>query len=149
MCAIAGVINLNLEEETKQKMLSSMHRRGPDSTGVYQNGLCALLHARLAIIDPEGGGQPMKCCWAGETYVLIYNGELYNTEEIRSELIKKGHHFTGHSDTEVVLHAYMISSISPISEISFSYSSSESTSINSSESRIFNPKISNTKSFSK
>ena len=107
MCAIAGVINLNLEGETKQKMLSSMHRRGPDNSGVYQNGLCSLLHARLAIIDPEGGRQPMKFCRAGETYVLIYNGELYNTEEIRSDLIKEGHYFSGHSDTEVVLHAYI------------------------------------------
>ena len=64
------------------------------------------MHARLAIIDPEGGAQPMILDWAGERYVLVYNGELYNTEQVRRELINEGHVFAGHSDTEVVLHAY-------------------------------------------
>lgn len=65
-----------------------------------------MLHTRLAIIDPAGGNQPMAFCWAGEKYILVYNGELYNTEEIRKELISQGHQFEGHSDTEVVLHSY-------------------------------------------
>ena len=106
MCAIAGVIGLKLEEDTIRRMLESMHRRGPDDRGCYQKGDCGLLHARLAIIDPEGGRQPMALNRAGETYILVYNGELYNTEEIRNELIPLGHRFQGHSDTEVVLHAY-------------------------------------------
>ena len=106
MCAIAGIIGLSIDSDTIQRMLSSMHRRGPDDKGVHQKGMCCLLHARLAIIDPEGGKQPMALSWAGEDYVLVYNGELYNTEEIRSELKHQGHRFEGHSDTEVVLHAY-------------------------------------------
>ena len=106
MCAIAGIIGLKTEEKTCSKMLATMMRRGPDSTGEYQSGLCTLLHARLAIIDPVGGRQPMELDFAGEHYILVYNGELYNTQEIRQELLKCGHYFKGHSDTEVVLHAY-------------------------------------------
>ena len=106
MCAISGMIGLPADEKTVKAMLDTMHRRGPDDRGVYKGGGCTLLHARLAIIDPEGGRQPMILDWAGERYVLVYNGELYNTEQLRRELEKRGHGFTGHSDTEVVLHAY-------------------------------------------
>ena len=106
MCAIAGMIGLTAEESTTRKMLATMHRRGPDGNGIYQEEDVTLLHARLAIIDPEGGKQPMELSWAGETYILVYNGELYNTEELRHDLTAAGHRFRGHSDTEVVLHAY-------------------------------------------
>ena len=107
MCAIAGMIGLVADDRICRKMLETMKRRGPDDKGIYQQGLCTLLHTRLAIVDPEGGRQPMVMEWAGETYVLVYNGELYNTEELRTELIRCGHHFAGYSDTEVVLHAYI------------------------------------------
>ena len=106
MCAIAGVIGLDADPSVIQAMLESMRRRGPDDNGVYQRDDVTLLHSRLTVIDPGGGKQPMILEWAGERYILIYNGELYNTDEIRSQLIKLGHTFTGHSDTEVVLHAY-------------------------------------------
>ena len=87
-------------------MLDTMRRRGPDAQGTYVHGDTALLHTRLAIIDPEGGKQPMSLDWAGERYTLVYNGELYNTEALRSVLTDCGHTFLGYSDTEVVLHAY-------------------------------------------
>lgn len=106
MCAISGMIGLEAEEEIIRRMLETMHRRGPDDRGVFRDEDTTLLHARLTIIDPAGGKQPMELDWAGESYVLVYNGELYNTEELRQVLIGKGHHFRGHSDTEVVLHAY-------------------------------------------
>ncbi len=106
MCAIAGIIRLNWNREWISNMLATMIRRGPDDRGTYQKEDCCLLHSRLAIIDPEGGGQPMLLDWGQERYVLVYNGELYNTEEIRRELLKAGHVFQGHSDSEVVLHAY-------------------------------------------
>ena len=106
MCAIAGMVGLPLEPDTAKRMLATMERRGPDSEGIYQRESCSLLHARLAIIDPAGGRQPMALRHGGETYVLVYNGELYNTDELRCELISLGHSFEGHSDTEVVLHAY-------------------------------------------
>ena len=106
MCAIAGILGLPVRNETVQKMLQTMARRGPDGNGIFYGDECTLLHARLAIIDPAGGAQPMSLDWAGERYVLVYNGELYNTGELRSELKRLGHRFSGHSDTEVVLHAY-------------------------------------------
>lgn len=106
MCAIAGVVGLILGADAARNMLDTMQRRGPDSNGIFNGEGCTLLHARLAIIDPAGGAQPMSMDWAGERYTLVYNGELYNTEELRSQLQNLGHCFRGHSDTEVVLHAY-------------------------------------------
>ncbi|MBE6923845.1 MAG: asparagine synthase (glutamine-hydrolyzing) [Ruminococcaceae bacterium] len=106
MCAIAGILGLPVDERTLDKMLQTMKRRGPDARGRYRSEDCALLHSRLAIIDPDGGSQPMALLWGTERYVLVYNGELYNTDELRQELERWGHHFLGHSDTEVVLHAY-------------------------------------------
>lgn len=106
MCAIAGFVGLSYDTSIAQKMLATMQKRGPDDMGVFHAGDCCLLHARLSIIDPVGGAQPMHLAWHGETYSIVYNGELYNTEEIRTVLQKLGHTFRGHSDTEVVLHAY-------------------------------------------
>ena len=106
MCAIAGILDLQAEPGVLEKMLETMARRGPDGRGICQEAGCTLLHTRLAVIDPEGGGQPMTLSWAGEIYTLVYNGELYNTRQLRSELRGLGHQFLGHSDTEVVLHSY-------------------------------------------
>lgn len=106
MCAIAGMIGLEYDESVLNIMLATMQRRGPDGEGLFRDGPCCLLHSRLAIIDPAGGQQPMALDMAGERYCIAYNGELYNTEELRHELLKLGHQFNGHSDTEVVLHAY-------------------------------------------
>ncbi len=106
MCAIAGIIGLDVDASTVSKLLHTMRHRGPDGQGSFQNRYATLLHSRLAVIDPEGGKQPMHLSWAGERYCVVYNGELYNTNKLRAELIKEGHEFTGHSDTEVVLHAY-------------------------------------------
>ena len=106
MCAIAGMIGLRYDEKIIQKMLRSMARRGPDGNGVAMTSGTCLLHTRLAIIDAEGGKQPMQLSWQGKHYTLVYNGELYNTNELRRELERNGHVFEGYSDTEVLLHAY-------------------------------------------
>ena len=106
MCAIAGILGLGYHETVISNMLRSMQRRGPDGNGVAMTSGCCLLHSRLAIIDPAGGAQPMKLQWRGKDYTLIYNGELYNTAEIRTELLHNGHIFEGRSDTEVLLHAF-------------------------------------------
>ena len=103
MCGIAGMIGLSAGPDIQKKILATMARRGPDGNGVFQDENCTLLHSRLAIIDPAGGAQPMNA--AGHT--IIYNGELYNTEEMRSELQKLGHHFLTRCDTEVVLHSFL------------------------------------------
>lgn len=106
LCAIAGMVNCSADDAAIAKMLSSMHRRGPDSNGTAQFPNCTLLHSRLAVIDLHGGRQPMQLNWGREKFTLIYNGELYNTKELRCELEKAGHIFLEQSDTEVVLHAY-------------------------------------------
>ena len=106
MCAIAGILNLEASSITVERMLKTMLHRGPDSNGVYRQSDITLLHTRLAVIDPEGGKQPMTIQFENETYTIVYIGEVYNTEELRQELKKLDHHFVGHSDTEVLLHCY-------------------------------------------
>lgn len=107
MCAIAGLAGGVLPPEAEPAMLASMERRGPDDRGVYRREGCTLLHARLAVIDPENGRQPMTATRGGVTCTVVYNGELYNTNEVRRELIAAGDFFSTQSDTEVVLRAYL------------------------------------------
>ena len=106
MCGIAGILGPILDADKISVIQKTMHRRGPDGNGYYQYDHLTLLHSRLAIIDPAGGRQPMELSFGGEEYVITYNGELYNTAELRGELERKGHQFTTDCDTEVVLHAY-------------------------------------------
>ncbi len=106
MCGIAGAVDLFYDEHIIQEMIETMKRRGPDACDSFTIERCCLMHSRLAIIDPEGGSQPMTLRWGGEIYTIVYNGELYNTEELRTLLLKLGHQFQGHSDTEVILHSY-------------------------------------------
>lgn len=106
MCAIAGILGLYADEDIIAALLRSMRRRGPDGKGSYSSEGNHLLHTRLSIVDPTGGAQPMILDHGGERYVISYNGELYNTQELRQELAMLGHQFVGHSDTEVLLHAY-------------------------------------------
>ena len=106
MCGIAGMVGIPWDETIQTKMLCTMARRGPDGNGRFSSEDCCLLHSRLAIIDPQGGAQPMHLSWQRETYTIVYNGELYNSQEILKLLKKLGHVFTGHSDTEIILHAY-------------------------------------------
>ncbi|MHB9094516.1 MAG: asparagine synthase (glutamine-hydrolyzing), partial [Eubacteriales bacterium] len=75
--------------------------------GIWLSQHAVLAHRRLIVVDPEGGIQPMLRRRGNETFVLVYNGELYNTPELRDELAGRGHVFQGHSDTEVLLTAYM------------------------------------------
>ncbi len=111
MCGIAGWFDLetNLENNKDRisKMSETLSRRGPDASGEYIRGNIALIHRRLIVIDPAGGEQPMSAEYRGKEYVLVYNGELYNTEELRTELAAAGHVFKGHSDTEVLLKCYI------------------------------------------
>lgn len=106
MCAIAGILDLSCDAAIAKRILATMVHRGPDGSGCCDFPGCVLLHTRLAIIDPEGGGQPMQLQWGQERYTITYNGELYNTQQLRDQLLQEGHSFLGHSDTEVVLHAY-------------------------------------------
>ena len=111
MCGIAGWTEAGSNMPDKVKTLSAMsrtlERRGPDENGIYINGDTALIHRRLVVIDRENGKQPMSARHGDTTYVIVYNGELYNADELREELKADGRRFRGHSDTEVVLKAYI------------------------------------------
>lgn len=111
MCGIAGWLDKNIDLTEKVALLSKMgktlEKRGPDENGMYIRREAALIHRRLTVIDKENGKQPMMAKYKGNVYCIVYNGELYNTEELRRELIEKGHKFKGKSDTEVVLKAYV------------------------------------------
>jgi asparagine synthase (glutamine-hydrolysing) len=110
MCGIAGVIDWNGDQREKisifEEMQSAMRRRGPDQGGIFVENPAALIHTRLCVVDIENGRQPMRLCRGEEEYTLVYNGELYNTGELRAQLKERGHSFLGHSDTEVLLHSY-------------------------------------------
>ena len=107
MCAIAGVLGSRVSADVAEKMLATMERRGPDGKGIYQADDCLLLHTRLAVIDVAGGGQPMHLRRGKKTYTIVYNGELYNTAQLRRELAAEGCGFVTRSDTEVVLAAFV------------------------------------------
>lgn len=111
MCGIAGWIENGCQMVERGKTLKAisetLERRGPDENGTYINGDTALIHRRLVVIDRENGKQPMSARHKDVTYVIVYNGELYNTAALREELRADGFHFHGHSDTEVVLKTYI------------------------------------------
>jgi asparagine synthase (glutamine-hydrolysing) len=107
MCGIAGIVDdrrgPDVNKSELDKMLHTLHHRGPDARGVYNSGSIWIGHNRLSIIDlDERSNQPFQY----ENYVLTYNGEVYNYIELKHELINKGHVFNTNSDTEVVIHAY-------------------------------------------
>ena len=110
MCGIAGWLDQkrNMEELGAElsAMSESLRKRGPDEHGEYIKRHIALLHRRLSVIDPQNGQQPMSTLYDGEKYTIVYNGELYNTEELREELRQAGFGFGTRSDTEVLLKAY-------------------------------------------
>lgn len=111
MCGIAGEVAVGQQlRGGDAEYLSMQHvlrRRGPDQSGIYSDGDAVLIHDRLAVIDIENGRQPMRFRDGEAEFVLVYNGELYNTDEIRGELLAEGYDFIGHSDTEVLLKAYV------------------------------------------
>ena len=109
MCGFAALLDYSKNSDLAilQEMTRTLHHRGPDGEGfdfVQKNHFClGLGHKRLSILDlSDAGKQPMQ----HQQYTIIFNGEIYNFEEINAELVKLGHQFSTHSDTETVLHAY-------------------------------------------
>lgn len=112
MCGITGWIDwkqdLKKQESIIKSMAETLENRGPDATNVFTEGHAALGHNRLIVVDPSGGTQPMtRQSKQGHSFTIVYNGELYNTEELRKELANRGYSFRSHSDTEVLLNAYI------------------------------------------
>jgi asparagine synthase (glutamine-hydrolysing) len=111
MCGITGWISfdrdLTRERATLEAMTQTMACRGPDASGTWFDGPAALGHRRLAVIDIEGGAQPMRVSTPAGDVVLVYSGEAYNFVELREELRRAGERFETASDTEVVLRGYL------------------------------------------
>ena len=111
MCGIVGWSNLqnNIRDYTDimEEMIDTLKLRGPDSGGmkVYNHALIG--HRRLSIVDPTGGLQPMIKKIGNREYTICYNGELYNTEEVRQVLLDRGYTFDSYGDTEVLLTSYI------------------------------------------
>ncbi|MBR0088660.1 MAG: asparagine synthase (glutamine-hydrolyzing), partial [Clostridia bacterium] len=115
MCGICGFINFKtnlIKNETENRniahrMAKKIRHRGPDSWGEWVGEHAAFSHSRLAVIDVERGKQPMKRTVMGHEFVITYNGELYNTKELKDDLISYGYEFETASDTEVLLYSYI------------------------------------------
>lgn len=111
MCGFVGFANLKEKIRQDKGILESMNetlkKRGPDEDGFYLGNSVAMGHKRLIVIDPEGGKQPMVGHNTYGDFIISYNGQIYNTKELRQTLEENGFTFEGHSDTEVLLKSYM------------------------------------------
>lgn len=111
MCGIVGIVNfkkdIQEQEQLITEMFNTLDKRGPDESGIYLNHDINFGHSRLAILDIENGKQPMSYRINDNTYTIVYNGQIYNSKELKDILVKKGFEFTGHSDTEVLLKSYI------------------------------------------
>ena len=107
MCGIAGFVNdmpIDVKCPVLKRMTDIIAHRGPDSEGSYVDEHAALGHRRLSIIDLGGSSQPIYN--EDRTLVITYNGEIYNYQPLREELLALGHTFATEGDTEVILHGY-------------------------------------------
>lgn len=104
MCGIAGFLGVG-NKDNLLDMMAFLHHRGPDDEGVYIDGQVYLGHKRLSIIDlSENGRQPMSN--EDNSIWLVFNGEIYNFQALRIDLVNKGHRFRSNTDSEVIIHLY-------------------------------------------
>ena len=107
MCGIVAFVDNEkpqLKDTLIKKMKDRIIHRGPDAEGQYVDDDVALGFRRLSFVDVKSGNQPIFN--EDQSKIIEFNGEIYNFEELRGELIEKGHTFTTHADTEVILHGY-------------------------------------------
>ena len=108
MCGICGVLNFNRNLAVERDVLEEMNRqiihRGPDDAGFYLSGTIGMAMRRLSIIDVQSGHQPVSN--EDDSVWLVFNGEIYNHQELRRELEERGHRYRSHSDTETIVHLY-------------------------------------------
>lgn len=111
MCGFTGYANfidkIHHSKSVIQQMNSSLSKRGPDEDGYYYSDHVHLAHKRLIVIDPEGGKQPMIEHYSYGDYIICYNGQIYNTKELKNTLIENGFEINTHSDTEILLKSYI------------------------------------------
>ena len=112
MCGFVGIVNLKENLDSKKNFLISMNntlkRRGPDECGYHTEENILLAHRRLSVIDPEGGKQPMTFKYNGNIYIIVYNGQIYNTNELKEDLKQHNINLESHSDTEILLKSYVL-----------------------------------------
>lgn len=111
MCGFVGFTSLNKDLSNDRSIIEKMNlklqKRGPDEEGYFFDKNINLGHRRLIIIDAENGKQPMSAKINDNTYCIVYNGQIYNKDEIKKELVELGYEFNGYSDTEVLLKAFI------------------------------------------
>lgn len=111
MCSICGMVDYydkrRLDKGILEKMGKAQKHRGIDASGIYLGEGAYMQHNRLAVMDPENGAQPMTAEFCGDRYTICYNGEIYNSDELRADLKKKGASFKTACDTETVLWSYI------------------------------------------
>ena len=116
MCGIAGIIgSQKYSENDAKKMIDMISYRGPDEQGTVNLGNIYLGHARLAVVDPENGTQPMSN--EDDSVWVVFNGEIYNHLEIRTDLQKKGYTFKSRCDTEVLVHLWREKGINMLDDL--------------------------------
>ena len=107
MCGICGIAPTDTslpDQELLESMQAAITHRGPDSAGQHVAAGIGLAARRLSVVDLVTGDQPMRS--EDQNVSLVYNGEIYNHRELRSELESKGHRYYSHSDAETVIHSY-------------------------------------------
>ena len=107
MCGICGLYSQSTPGDKQQLVLQmneQLRHRGPDGCGHFSDPCCSLAMRRLAIIDVAGGDQPIFS--EDERFVIVFNGEIYNYQDLRRHLLSRGHHFRTNSDTEAILHLF-------------------------------------------
>lgn len=111
MCGFTGYANfidkIHHSKSVIQQMNASLSKRGPDEDGYYYSNYVHFAHKRLIVIDPEGGKQPMIEHYSYGDYIICYNGQIYNTKELKNTLIENGFEINTHSDTEILLKSYI------------------------------------------
>ena len=111
MCGFVGFANIkekiSQNRTVLEKMNETLTKRGPDEDGYYIKEHIAMGHKRLIVIDLKGGKQPMLESYSYGDFVICYNGQIYNTKELRKTLEENGFTFQGHCDTEVLLKSYI------------------------------------------
>ena len=111
MCGFVGFVNFKKDISKDKIILENMNqtlsKRGPDEEGYYLDKSVGLAHKRLIVIDPEGGKQPMIEKYSFGTYVIVYNGQIYNTKELKETLLEHDFTINTHSDTEILLKSYI------------------------------------------
>jgi len=110
MCGFSGFCNIKRKISSKENiynMNKTLVNRGPDENGYYYEENIVFGHNRLAVVDPKGGKQPMTIRYLDNTFTIVYNGQIYNTNDLHTELKENGFEFDTNSDTEVILKGYI------------------------------------------